>query len=425
MNSSQQASLNLQAKQILHANDRGGYTVPTASGLYPAQWNWDSCLVALGFAQFDEARAWQEIETLFSGQWPDGMVPHIQFHGDDSTYFPNAEIWQAGPTGRSSGITQPPVAATVVRYLTDQFDNAVTAERVTQLVPKLLAWHRWFYQARDRDGIGLASIIHPWESGMDNSPVWDAALARVEPGPSVAHLRKDTGFADARVRPTGAEYDRYINLVLLFRSHGYAADRLYDISPFRVADVGFNAILQRANHDLLFLLEKTGDTAGAAEVAGMIERTAAALEGRWNTRDGFYYSLDTRSGETIAQPGIGGLLPLYADPDAASRHPEMIGHLERWLDRISFGVPSFDPERPEFEPERYWRGPVWLVVNWMLIDGLRRNGQADLADRIRRHSLSLVERAGFSEYYDPRNGNGLGGQEFSWTAAMYLLLSTL
>jgi glycogen debranching enzyme len=103
----------------------------------------------------------------------------------------------------------------------------------------------------------------------------------------------------------------------------------------------------------------------------------------------------------------------------------MIGHLERWLDRISFGVPSFDPERPEFEPERYWRGPVWLVVNWMLIDGLRLNGQADLADRIRRHSLSLVERAGFSEYYDPRNGNGLGGQEFSWTAAMYLLLSTL
>ena len=109
--------LKQQAIEILRRNDRGGYTVPTASGLYPAQWNWDSCLVALGLAQFDEPRAVAEIETLFSGQWPDGMVPHILFHGDDSSYFPNAAVWQAGPTGRSSGITQPLVAATVVRHL--------------------------------------------------------------------------------------------------------------------------------------------------------------------------------------------------------------------------------------------------------------------------------------------------------------------
>ena len=69
--------------------------MPTSTGLYPAQWNWDSCLVALGLAQFDEARAVVEIETLLGGQWPDGMVPHILFHGDDSSYFPNASIWQA------------------------------------------------------------------------------------------------------------------------------------------------------------------------------------------------------------------------------------------------------------------------------------------------------------------------------------------
>jgi glycogen debranching enzyme len=64
-------------------------------------------------------------------------------------------------------------------------------------------------------------------------------------------------------------------------------------------------------------------------------------------------------------------------------------------------VPSFDPGRPEFEPQRYWRGPVWLIVNWMLIDGLRRNGRPDLAERIRRYSLALVERSRFAEYFDP------------------------
>ena len=84
--------LKQQAIEVLRQNDRGGYTIPTASGLYPAQWNWDSCLVALGLAQFDEARAVTEIETLFGGQWPDGMVPHILFHGDDS--FPDRDnLW--------------------------------------------------------------------------------------------------------------------------------------------------------------------------------------------------------------------------------------------------------------------------------------------------------------------------------------------
>ena len=410
---------------ILRANDRGGHTVPTSSGLYPAQWNWDSCLVALGFAEFDADRAWTEIETLFDGQWPDGMVPHILFHGDDSSYFPNAEIWQAGPGQRSSGITQPPVAATVIRHLFERFGVQRSRPHIRLLAPKLLAWHRWFYTARDPDGTGLVAILHPWESGMDNSPVWDAALAAVEPGPSVAHLRRDTAFADAAVRPTAAEYDRYISLVLGFRAEGYRADRLYGMAPFRVADVGFNAMLQRANRDLRFLLDMIDDRAGVAEVDRMISNTRAALEERWDQAEGFYLSLDTRTGQAIRQPGISGLLPLYADPMTASRHPALIARLERWLDQVEIAVPSFEPGRPEFEPRRYWRGPIWLVVNWMLIDGLKRNGRPDLARRIRRDSLEVVARSGFREYFDPTTGEGLGGTDFSWTAAMVLLLAGL
>ena len=41
-----------QARAILAANDRGGYTVPT-DRLYPFQWNWDSAFVAMGWATFD------------------------------------------------------------------------------------------------------------------------------------------------------------------------------------------------------------------------------------------------------------------------------------------------------------------------------------------------------------------------------------
>jgi hypothetical protein len=174
----------------------------------------------------------------------------------------------------------------------------------------VVAERRRGYSARDPYGTGMVSIIHPWESGMDNSPLWDDALSAVETGPSVAHLRKDTGFAAADERPTAPEYARYINLVIRFRDNGYRADRLYDISPFRVADIGFNAILHRANRDLRFLLAATGDVAGAAEVAIMEQKTEAAIAGCWHEEDGFFYSVDTRTSVMIRKPGIAATIPL-------------------------------------------------------------------------------------------------------------------
>jgi len=311
-----------------------------------------------------------------------------------------------------------------VRHLFECTSDPAIRARLTALVPKLLAWHRWCYAARDPHRTGLVSIIHPWESGMDNSPLWDDALNAVEPGPSVAHLRKDTGFAAADHRPTGPEYDRYINLVISFRDNRYRADRLYDMAPFRVADIGFNAILQRANQDLRSLLAATGDVAGAAEVAVMEQRTRDAIARCWHEEDGFFYGVNTRTGKMLRKPGIPGLLPLFSDAEVAARHPRLVMRLESWLARVAYGVPSFEPGRPEFEPQRYWRGPVWLIVNWMLIDGLQRNGCTDLAERIRRNSLALVERGGFAEYFNPLTGEPLGGSEFSWTAAMYLHLAT-
>jgi len=95
-------TLHAAAIDILKINDRGSYTVPT-KGLYPFQWNWDSCLTALGQRHFDADRALTEIETLFAHQWPCGMVPHIIFHELDDGYFPGPDVWDCRrpvPTGR-------------------------------------------------------------------------------------------------------------------------------------------------------------------------------------------------------------------------------------------------------------------------------------------------------------------------------------
>jgi len=108
--------LDTAARDILRANDRGGFTVPTAR-LYPYQWNWDSAFAALGFAEFDLDRAWRELETLVEGQWPNGMIPHIIFRRDDPDYFPGPPVWNTGREPPTSGYTQPPVLATVMRAL--------------------------------------------------------------------------------------------------------------------------------------------------------------------------------------------------------------------------------------------------------------------------------------------------------------------
>ncbi|MGI9450692.1 MAG: MGH1-like glycoside hydrolase domain-containing protein, partial [Geminicoccaceae bacterium] len=151
------ADLDRQAIDILKANDRGGFTIPT-SRLYPYQWNWDSAFAALGFATFDVDRAWREIESLFEGQWDDGMVPHIVFRQDDPDYFPGPAVWQAGKALPSSGHSQPPVVATVVREMVELGGEADEA-RAKPLFQKIMAYHRWFHQCRDPGERGVIGIV--------------------------------------------------------------------------------------------------------------------------------------------------------------------------------------------------------------------------------------------------------------------------
>jgi glycogen debranching enzyme len=98
----------------------------------------------------------------------------------------------------------------------------------------------------------------------------------------------------------------------------------------------------------------------------------------------------------------------------------MVERLDGWAAAAPFGVPTCDPTAPAFDPERYWRGPAWVLVNWLVADGLTRSGHPERAEQLRASTLALVERAGFSEYYDARTGRGIGGHGFSWSAALTL-----
>ena len=407
------------AFEVLKLNDLGSYTVPT-HGLYPFQWNWDSCLTALGQAHFDEDRAWTEIETLFDHQWEDGMVPHIIFHKEDEGYFPGPDVWDTHRTVPTSGITQPAVAGfAVARLFARSRDRAMASARAAKLLPKIAKWHDWFYRCRDPQNTGLVAIIHPWESGRDNSIDWDEAFSRVPTEGVMPFQRRDTQHANPEHRPTQAQYERYIWLVQHFRGLNWDNERLHDASPFQLVDPGFNGILIRSCADLAALADALGDTDTAARSKALAEGGIAAMETLWSEAHGQYLCFDRVAGAAVNSPSVGGLLAAFA-PIPAHRAAAIAARISTLGETARYLVPSHDPEDARFDHLRYWRGPVWLIVNYMISDGLARVGQDAVANAIRKHSLELIALSGFAEYYSPVDGTPAGGSTFTWTAAMVI-----
>lgn len=409
-----------EALRILRLNDKGAYTVPT-HGLYPFQWNWDSCLTALGQQALDDDRAWREVETLVAHQWPDGMVPHIVFHEPNDGYFPGPEVWDTRRPVPTSGITQPPVLGLVLEQLWQRSpQDAATRGRCLRLMQAADRWHAWFHRCRDPQGSGLVALLHPWESGRDNSLDWTEALAAVPADQVGPYQRRDTGHVDASQRPTQFEYDRYVALLQAFRALGWDNTRLHDASPFQVVDPGFNAILIHADQALARLARTLDDPDLAARADHRAAQGLAALETLWSEAHGQYLCLDRRAGRLVDSASVGGLLPVLVLSPGHAHLAALCERLRQSLRLAPFGVASHWPEDARFDGKRYWRGPSWLIVNYLLIKGLRQCDEPDLADDIVAASLRCIAHAGCSEYYHPVTGEALGGGTFTWTAAMVI-----
>jgi hypothetical protein len=408
-----------EARSVLAMNDRGGYTVPN-NGVYPFQWNWDSAFVAMGFACFDVDRAWRELETLFLGQWADGMVPSIVFHGESDRYYPGPAAWGTRHQPPTTGISQPPVAASAARMIWNRSDRGPAARaRLEALFPKLLASHLWWHEIRDPDGSGLVTVVHPWETGRDNSPDWDAPLAAIVPTVDVSALRKDNKVVDPKERPTDAFYNRVMTLVEEARALDWQGVAVARNLSVRVCDLGVQSILMRADLDLIALARELGRSAEAERLGVLLARSREAFA-RLKAPDGSYRSLDLRSGAHAPALASASVLPLYARAVSADDAAAIASLVSTWSKALPYGVPSTDPAFPGFDPLRYWRGPVWLVVNRMIADGLAGYGFDREAEALRQCSRDLILRGGFAEYFDPRDGAALGGRDFSWTAAMWL-----
>lgn len=263
-------------------------------------------------------------------------------------------------------VTKPPLIAWAAWKL---YQHDRDGEFLDELYEPLVRWNRWWYEHNDLDGNGLCEYQHPFSSGLDDSPLWDGGMPVESPD---------------------------LNTYLCLQQEALA---------------GIATVL--------------GLGADARRWSGRAEATARRMvRHMWDPRAGLFQA--RRAGRPIPITTPVGLLPLLT-----GRLPDRItGRLvARLTDPAAFWprypVPSVALSDACFDAQQMWRGPTWVNLNYLLIEGLRRCGYHDEADALRRRTIRLIGRhRDIYEYYDPLTGEPppKAASLFGWSAALFIEL---
>ncbi len=430
----EQPDLLSAAQAVLAMNDRGIYTSP-AGDAYPHQWFWDSCFTAIGLRHYDITKAQQEILSLLEGQWHNGMIPNMIF-ADGIAYARDRGIWNSSVNPyapddvATTGITQPPILAESIVRIGEKLKKAERRRWYKQTYPALLAYHQWLYAERDPHNEGLVLQIHPWETGLDNTPPWMSEMHEhqlalwirlvnnLKLAPVFSLFRRDTKLVPAIERMNTIDALGLFSTQRRLRRKNYDISHILRRSLFAIEDLTFNCIFIRANQHLkdiaAFIQEEVPD-----ELLARMQKTETALEQLWDPYTGQYYSRDFVTHRLLKESTVATLMPLYAGTLTQERAKQLVRLIEnQHMFGTDYPLPSVPTNSAWFNPVCYWQGPSWVNTNWLIIDGLRRLGYTDHATALQESTLDMVARSGFSEYFNPLTGEPAGVPNFSWTAAL-------
>jgi neutral trehalase len=215
----------------------------------------------------------------------------------------------------------------------------------------------------------------------------------------VAGHRADIHTVSASDRPTGGAYDRFAYLVEFFADRAYGEKKIRQDCPFLVQDVLFNSLLSRADRDLAEIARVLGEDPSPYEE--LAKKTSTAVEEKlWDEGRGTYLDYDLVGGKPVRVyfgPNLAG--PLYAGITEQDRVKRVIDTLDNegfgLADEAITPIASYDLHGFGFSEERYWRGPVWINIDWFLMHGLEAYGCQDHARRLRKTIIELCKNEGF------------------------------
>ena len=233
-----------------------------------------------------------------------------------------------------------------------------------------MRWNDWWFEKNDDDQDGLCEYHHPYSSGLDDSPLWDAGMPVEAPD---------------------------LNTYLCLQQEALAK---------MARAIGLNAEVE------------TWARRADAMAARMIEQL-------WDEQAGLFWAV--KRGQPIKIRTPFNLFPLMTGRLPRPIVERLVAHLtdehEFWS---HYPVPSVALDDPKFNPLEMWRGPTWVNVNYLLIEGLQRNGYLDLARELRRRTLDMLcLHDDIYEYYHPQTGEAppKAASIFGWSSAIFINLA--
>ncbi|MCL1668725.1 glycoside hydrolase [Elizabethkingia ursingii] len=358
------------AKDLLHD---GVFPSVSYQGFY-GFWSWDSWKQAVGLSYFNAPLAKDNIRSMFDYMDEYGMVA-------DCIYTDKKENnWRD---------TKPPLAAWAVWKVYEQTKDAAF---VKEMYPKLIKYHKWWYENRDHDKNMLCEygstdgtrIAAAWESGMDNAVRFDEAV-----------LMKNN-------------------------------DKAWSLNQ---ESIDLNAYLFAEKRYLSQLAAVIGNKKDAQDWNNSVIGLANIINQRfYDTTKGYYYDKLLGKQQPIAVEGPEGWIPLWAGiatKEQASAVSKVMMNEHKFNTKVP--LPTLTADHSKFDPLKgYWRGPVWIDQFYFGITGLRKYGyqqQADeLINKFMNNAEGLLEDKPIHETYHPITGKGLNAINFSWSSAHILML---
>lgn len=367
-----------------HWDPLRGHTYPNRR-TYPHQWLWDSCFAAIAWAAVGNAsRGMQELCNALSAQFADGFVPHMRYAEPNTARGPRSDV---------SSFTQPPVHAHALRVLSAAGDLPIAdpSSRVGRAL-------EWLWSRRRHEG--LVYVVHPWETGADDSPRWDSWMA--------PFLGTDRVPLRWRRRPW-SRYDRHLVKQAQYDGEGAA----HWSAEFVCAPAAFNAI---AAHAMTEYAATSGEGVWEARALDL----AAEMDARmWSAGTGLWSDVPIVGGGASASlPTLDGVLPalVTADSEKANRA------LDQLLDPMRFAAPYglayVAQDSPAFAADSYWRGTAWMQMNYLARLAAVRWDRSDIVESIRQCSRAGATKARFAEHWNPRTGKGHGAVPLTWSAVV-------
>lgn len=261
-------------------------------------------------------------------------------------------------------VTKPPLLAWSAWKL---FEMDGDREFLDEIYEPIVQWNHWWFDHNDTDGDGMPEYQHPFSSGLDDSPLWDDGMPVTAPD---------------------------LNTYLVLQQEALA----------RIADV-------------------IGLPEDAAMWRGRAERLAhRMIDQLWDAEAGLFWAKHHGKRVDVVTPF--NLFPLIT-----GRMPAEIA--ERLLERLTdpaqfwtpYPVPTVSISDPKYDPLTMWRGPSWVNINYLLMQGLQRIGQDAVADELRRRTLEMMSGSDdIYEYYHPetREIPPKAAPLFGWSSAIFI-----